>query len=656
MNITHVVVDGSNIATEGREAPSLAQLDEAVEAFAEEYSPEIVTVVVDATFPNRIAANERKAYEAKVAANELITPPAGAIGRGDGFVLQIARRAQAAILSNDSFQEFHGQYPWLFEKGRLIGGKPVPHVGWVFMERAPVRGPTSRRAISEARKEARAGKATTAIESAVEVAPDEGVVAPTPPAAPARRSRRKAPAKEAAVDTAVAAGTVSGNGVSADAAPTPAEAVGGGARRRGKAAPADTTEAHNDLLPFLDFVQAHPVGSEVDATIEKFSSHGAYALVGDVRAYVPLRNLADPPPRSAKEVVALGEVRSLVVVAIDPPRRGIDMGIPGVAAPEAPPPATSALLEEAKAAAGVDAEPAPAEPAPAPAKRTRRSRKAAAPEASLASAARGDGAPAGPEGAEAPAAPEGAGPAEPAPAKRTRRSRKAAAPVSDPAALAGTGPPDSGADAPAVPSPSAGGPDEPGDERGVTPPGPAKRSRKRAAAKVDPAAGGEGDRAGAAEAPAPVTRSRKRAAVATDPAGDGSGEGAPEAPAPAKRSRKRVATAGDPAAADAAAGDAAAGGAGDSPGAAEAPATVKRSRKRVATPAAAEPGGDGGAAAEPPAPAKRSRKRVAAVPEEGTGTGEPAPARAAARTRKAASRARTTADGATDAGPGGVAS
>ena len=141
MKIHHVVVDGSNIATEGRDAPSLAQLDEAVQAFVEEYSPAHVTVVVDATFPNRIERKERKTYEDAVNANELITPPAGAIGRGDAFVLQIARRAGAAILSNDSFQEFHGEYPWLFDRGRLIGGKPVPHVGWVFMDRAPCAAP-----------------------------------------------------------------------------------------------------------------------------------------------------------------------------------------------------------------------------------------------------------------------------------------------------------------------------------------------------------------------------------------------------------------------------------------------------------------------------------------------------------------------------------
>ena len=179
MKITHVVVDGSNIATEGRDAPSLAQLDEAVQAFVEEYSPKHVTVVVDATFPNRIDRKERKTYEDAVNANELITPPAGAIGRGDAFILQIARRAGAAILSNDSFQEFHGEYPWLFEKGRLIGGKPVPHVGWVFMDRAPVRGPTSRRAVSEARKVAKAvdGAAEPVAAEVAETA-DRGPAAP----------------------------------------------------------------------------------------------------------------------------------------------------------------------------------------------------------------------------------------------------------------------------------------------------------------------------------------------------------------------------------------------------------------------------------------------------------------------------------------------
>ena len=84
-------------------------------------------------------------FDAAVAHNELVAPPAGAIGRGDAFVLSIANKVGARILSNDSFQEFHGDYPWLFDEGRLIGGKPVPYVGWVFVERLPVKGPVSRK-------------------------------------------------------------------------------------------------------------------------------------------------------------------------------------------------------------------------------------------------------------------------------------------------------------------------------------------------------------------------------------------------------------------------------------------------------------------------------------------------------------------------------
>lgn len=132
MSFRHVVVDGSNIATEGRQLPSLAQLDEAVREFQREYPGVEVTVVVDATFEHRIDPSERPTFQEAEAAGELVSPPAGAVGRGDAFVLRIAERIGAAVLSNDSFQEFHGEHEWLFEKDRLIGGKPVPGVGWIF--------------------------------------------------------------------------------------------------------------------------------------------------------------------------------------------------------------------------------------------------------------------------------------------------------------------------------------------------------------------------------------------------------------------------------------------------------------------------------------------------------------------------------------------
>ncbi|MDQ2826851.1 MAG: hypothetical protein M3Y04_07825, partial [Actinomycetota bacterium] len=148
--VQRVVVDGSNLATEGRNLPSLAQLDEAVQSFAAERPGDEIIVVVDASFGYRIDESERKVFEEAEEAGEIVSPPAGAIGRGDGFLLRIADRIDATVLSNDSFQEFHGEYLWLFDEGRLIGGKPVPGVGWIFTPRTPVRGPKSRVATRDA--------------------------------------------------------------------------------------------------------------------------------------------------------------------------------------------------------------------------------------------------------------------------------------------------------------------------------------------------------------------------------------------------------------------------------------------------------------------------------------------------------------------------
>src|SRR5690349_4649693 len=291
-----VVVDGSNIATEGRSMPSLAQLNEAVTAFTEEFPDATVTVVVDATFGHRIDKKELAEFDEAVAHNELVAPPAGAIGRGDAFVLSIANKVGARILSNDSFQEFHGEYPWLFDEGRLIGGKPVPFVGWVFVPRAPVRGPVSRRAVRDAsRPRASVSSRTHGRPSKLASEP-----MPVPKEPPPGRGRGRRPK-----DTE----TVTPGG------PAPGVAVPTAARH----APV------NDLLPFLGFVEQHPIGTSVQATTESYSSHGAYVTMDGVRGYVPLRYLGDPAPRSAREVLAMGETATFVVVSFNPPRRGIDL-------------------------------------------------------------------------------------------------------------------------------------------------------------------------------------------------------------------------------------------------------------------------------------------------------------------------------------------
>src|SRR5580700_6715007 len=159
MSPSHVVVDGSNIATEGRSTPSLQQLDDAIREFQAEFPDTEVIVVVDATFGHRIDAKERAIFDEAVAHGELVSPPAGAIGRGDAFVLRVAERVGAQVLSNDSFQEFHAEHPWLFDDGRLIGGKPIPGIGWIFTPRLPVRGPRSRAVTSTSSGRRRRGSA-----------------------------------------------------------------------------------------------------------------------------------------------------------------------------------------------------------------------------------------------------------------------------------------------------------------------------------------------------------------------------------------------------------------------------------------------------------------------------------------------------------------
>src|SRR5688572_17949647 len=181
-----VVVDGSNIATEGRSLPSLQQLDEAVRAYRDEHPDAEIIVVVDATFAHRIPEPERDMFEAAAAHNELVYPPAGAIGRGDAFLLRIADKTDAIVLSNDSFQEFHGEFDWLFTKGRLVGGTPVPGVGWIFVPRTPVRGPKSREAVKEAKR----GKARIGSK-------DASAPMPTPKVPPPRSAKGEAKAEKA---------------------------------------------------------------------------------------------------------------------------------------------------------------------------------------------------------------------------------------------------------------------------------------------------------------------------------------------------------------------------------------------------------------------------------------------------------------------------
>lgn len=269
----HVIVDGSNLATEGRSKPSLKQLNEAVMAFMADNPKDVVTVIVDATFGHRIDRKEVAEFDEAVANNELVAPPAGTVGRGDAFVLMLAKKVDATVLSNDSYQEFHSEHRWLFDEGRLIGGKPVPNIGWVFVPRTPVRGEKSRRA------EAKSAKRTK---------PSVAAMKPMP--------MPKAPPPGAVL-----------------------------AKKKAKASTSSTARSVNEILPFLHFVEHHPVGSVVKGKVESYAAHGAYVDLGEVRGYVPLRLLGDPPPRAARDVFTIGQEVALEIASVVASRRSIDL-------------------------------------------------------------------------------------------------------------------------------------------------------------------------------------------------------------------------------------------------------------------------------------------------------------------------------------------
>jgi hypothetical protein len=368
----HVVVDGSNIATEGRSTPSLAQLEDAVRELRRELPDAEITVVVDATFAHRIDPSEVARFEEAALRGEYVYPPAGAIGRGDAFLLRIAERVDAIVLSNDSFQEFHGEHAWLFDRGRLLGATPVPGIGWIFVPRTPVRGPKSRMAVRDA------NRAKERVEKAIVEATKEAVEPDG-----AHRSHRSR-------------------------------------RSRGRATSAP--QAVNDPITFIRFIADHPLGDRLEAEVESFSSHGAVARYGDVRCYVPLANLGNPAPKSAREVLRKGETRLFVVTALDPYRRGVELALPDVAVVSGHPSEETVAAEvrmarTRRAVAGPPPVPTPATPPPG-----RRPRKAVAERAAQAASEHA------PQVARVPSEIAAPSPDEaPKPTKRAARPRKAVA-------------------------------------------------------------------------------------------------------------------------------------------------------------------------------------------------------------------------------------
>jgi hypothetical protein len=86
-----------------------------------------------------------------------------------------------------------------------------------------------------------------------------------------------------------------------------------------------------------------------------------YVRIGNVLGYLPLRLMANPAPRSARDFVKIGQQVSLVVSSFTASRRSIDVGIVG--------PVTQVKKTAAAVAAVVTSAPA------APTKRAKKQKK-----------------------------------------------------------------------------------------------------------------------------------------------------------------------------------------------------------------------------------------------------------------------------------------
>ena len=299
----HVVVDGSNLATEGRSTPSLTQLNDAVLAFMQEFPKTQVTVVVDASFGHRIDKKEASEFSEAIANGELVTPPAGAVGRGDGFVLMIADKVNATIVSNDSYQEFHDQYTWLFDNGRLIGGKPVPHVGWVFVDRLPVR--------VKSESSPRRG------------VPNKTAPIPRPLSRPLPRPAARPAGRQAERPSARPAPRPTARPPTRPIPRPPSRQLPRPTAARANAAPS----AVNTVEQYEAFAAKFPIGTKVKGVVESFASHGAYVRIGEVAGYLSIRLMAAPAPRTPREHVKIGEQLSLVVSDFTQSRRSIEVSL-----------------------------------------------------------------------------------------------------------------------------------------------------------------------------------------------------------------------------------------------------------------------------------------------------------------------------------------
>jgi hypothetical protein len=239
------------------------------------------------------------------------------------------------VLSNDSFQEFHDEYPWLFDEGRLIGGKPVKGVGWVFTPRLPVRNTKTSRPVKKLSVTLSDGAKPSIGTTLTPVKAVKAKKVPTkaPKAVKVPRKAKKSlktvdaekktarVTKKSLVKVAKAPPKVK-KAVTPPAVVAPPPAV---ALRRGR-------HPVNPEADFALFRSAHRIGSRIEGEVTAFTSHGAVIKVAlkngqSIECYAPTTLLGDPAPARARDVLKRGDRRQFRLVTVDAERRIAELAL-----------------------------------------------------------------------------------------------------------------------------------------------------------------------------------------------------------------------------------------------------------------------------------------------------------------------------------------
>jgi hypothetical protein len=141
--LTPIFVDASNIARSPSAPPDIKRLELCRLAVLEQFPDHPVVLVADASLPRLVESQSESSQivllNSMMSDGRVISVPPGTPGKADKFILKMATAKSGIVISNDSYKEFQGDFPWLFEEGRLYGHTYHEVLGWEFSARHPVR-------------------------------------------------------------------------------------------------------------------------------------------------------------------------------------------------------------------------------------------------------------------------------------------------------------------------------------------------------------------------------------------------------------------------------------------------------------------------------------------------------------------------------------